>query len=73
MAISRHVVVARPPLHQPRGDRERDPATTKTWLSVHAELDQNEYPLKAKIPDKQMKTRETDGVLTRHDWHPEWN
>ena len=47
--------------------------TTKTGLSVHAELDQNEYPLGVKIPDKQMKALETDGALARHDWHPEWN
>ena len=47
--------------------------TTNTGLTVHAELDANEYPLGVKIPDKQMKALETDGVLTRHDWHPEWN
>ena len=47
--------------------------TTKTGLRVHAELDQNEYPLGVKIPDGQMKALETDGVLIRHDWHPEWN
>lgn len=47
--------------------------TTKTGLTVHAELDQSEYPLGVKIPDKQMKALETDGVLARHDWHPEWN
>ena len=47
--------------------------TTKGGLRVHAELDANEYPLGVKIPDKQMKALETDGILTRHDWHPEWN
>jgi Rhodopirellula transposase DDE domain len=47
--------------------------TTHTGLTVHAELDQNEYPLGVKIPDDQMKTLDTDGTLTRHDWHGEWN
>lgn len=47
--------------------------TTRTGLSVHAELDTAEYPLGVKIPDAQMKALETDGVLKRHDWHPEWN
>jgi hypothetical protein len=47
--------------------------TTKTGLTVHAELDESEYPLGVKIPDKQMKALETNGVLARHDWHPEWN
>lgn len=47
--------------------------TTRTGLSVHAELDENEYPTGVKIPDQQMKTLETSGVLARHDWHGEWN
>ncbi len=47
--------------------------TTRTGLRVHAELDQNEYPLGVKIPDQQMKALEADGILARHDWHPEWN
>lgn len=47
--------------------------TTKTGLRVHAELDQNDYPLGVKIPDQQMKALQADGTLTRHDWHPEWN
>ena len=46
---------------------------TRGGLRVHAELDANEYPLGVKIPDKQMKALEADGILTRHDWHPEWN
>ena len=47
--------------------------TTSTGLSVHAELDQASYPLGVKIPDQQMKTLETDGTLTRHPFHGEWN
>lgn len=47
--------------------------TTKTGLSVHAELDTSEYPAGVKIPDQQMRALEADGILTRHDWHPEWN
>ncbi len=47
--------------------------TTRTGLTVHAELDTAEYPLGVKIPDQQMKALETDGALERHHWHPEWN
>ena len=47
--------------------------TTKTGLRVHAELDENHYPAGIKIPDKQMRALETDAILNRHDWHPEWN
>ena len=47
--------------------------TTKIGLSVHAELDTGEYPAGIKIPDKQMRALETDAILTRHDWHGEWN
>jgi len=47
--------------------------TTRTGLVVHAELDTREYPTGIKIPDHQMKTLETSGTLTRHDWHGEWN
>jgi hypothetical protein len=47
--------------------------TTKTGLSVHAELDTNQYPTGIKIPDKQMKELETNHTLTRHAWHGEWN
>ena len=47
--------------------------TTKTGLRVHAELDENQYPLGIKIPDQQMKALEADGTLARHEWHPEWN
>ena len=47
--------------------------TTRNGLTVHAELDDSEYPLGVKIPDKQMKALDTDGILARHDWHGEWN
>jgi len=47
--------------------------TTSTGLTVHAELDQASYPVGVKIPDQQMKTLETDRILTRHDFHGEWN
>jgi hypothetical protein len=47
--------------------------TTKTGLTVHAELDRNGYPAGIKIPDTQMRALEADGTLHRHDWHPEWN
>lgn len=47
--------------------------TTSTGLTVHAELDTAEYPTGIKIPDQQMKALDASGVLTRHDWHGEWN
>jgi Rhodopirellula transposase DDE domain len=47
--------------------------TTTTGLTVRAELDESRYPTGVKIPDKQMKALETDGTLTRHDFHGEWN
>jgi Rhodopirellula transposase DDE domain len=47
--------------------------TTTTGLTVHAQLDRNEYPTGVKIPDQQMRALETDGILIRHDWHGEWN
>ena len=47
--------------------------TTSTGLTVHAELDQNLYPTGVKIPDKDMKDLETKRILTRHDFHGEWN
>jgi hypothetical protein len=47
--------------------------TTRTGLKVHAQLDTNEYPIGVKIPDRQMKALETSRVLTRHQWHGEWN
>jgi transposase len=47
--------------------------TTRTGLSVHAELDTATYQLGIKIPDTQMKALHDTGTLRRHDWHPEWN
>lgn len=47
--------------------------TTSTGLTVHAELDQTTYPTGVKIPDKQMNALDTEGILTRHDFHGEWN
>jgi hypothetical protein len=47
--------------------------TTRTGLKVRVELDTNPYPAGIKISNQQMKDLETSGILTRHDWHPEWN
>jgi len=47
--------------------------TTRTGLSVHAELDQATYPTGIKIPDKQIKALQTTGTLVRHTFHGEWN
>ena len=47
--------------------------TTRTGLTVHAELDTDTYPVGVKIPDAQIKALHDTGVLHRHDWHPEWN
>ncbi|MGB9308583.1 MAG: ISAzo13 family transposase [Mycobacterium sp.] len=47
--------------------------STSTGLTVHAELDQANYPIGVKIPDKDMKALETEGILTRHNFHGEWN
>ena len=47
--------------------------TTRTGLRVHAELDKNEYPTGVKIPDQDMKALNEKGILTRHDFHGEWN
>ena len=47
--------------------------TTGSGLRVHAELDTTTYPTGVKIPDEQMKALETQGILTRHAFHGEWN
>jgi hypothetical protein len=47
--------------------------TTKTGLTVHAELDTNTYARGIRIPDKDMKALETKGILTRHEFHGDWN
>ena len=46
--------------------------TTRTGLTVHAELDHAEYPKGIKISDKQLRDLEARAI-TRHDWHGEWN
>ena len=47
--------------------------TTASALKVHAELDTTIYPTGIVVPDKQMKALETNGILTRHAFHGEWN
>jgi len=47
--------------------------TTRTGLTVHAELDTSTYPTGVKIPDAEIKALHDTGALLRHDWHPEWN
>jgi Rhodopirellula transposase DDE domain len=47
--------------------------TTRTGLTVHAELDTDTYPAGIKIPNAQMQALHDTDALTRHDWHPEWN
>jgi len=47
--------------------------TTRTGLTLHAELDTNTYPTGVKIPDSEMAALNDTGILRRHDWHPEWN
>jgi DDE family transposase len=46
--------------------------TTRTGLTVHAELDHAEYPKGIKISDQRMRELE-QRAITRHDWHGEWN
>ena len=43
--------------------------TTRTGLSVHAELDETTYPTGVRITDAQMAALPLD----RHDFHGEWN
>ena len=47
--------------------------TTRAGLSVHAERDTAAYPNGVKIPDPIKKSRDTTGVLGRHDFDGEWN
>ena len=46
---------------------------SSTGLTVRAALDDAAYPTGVKIPDKDMKTLEANGILIRHDFHGEWN
>ena len=43
--------------------------TTRTGLTVHAELDPGSYPAGIQVSDAQVDAL----PLTRHDWHGEWN
>jgi transposase len=43
--------------------------TTRTGLTVHAELDPGRYQTGAKVSDAQLAAL----PLTRHDWHGDWN
>ena len=45
--------------------------TTSTGLTVHAELDQATYP-RCQSPTRN-EALETEHILTRHDFHGEWN
>ena len=47
-------------------------ATTRTGLTVSAELDTSTYPKGIRIPDKQMKAFEARH-LQRHQFHGDWN
>jgi hypothetical protein len=47
--------------------------TTKTGLTIHAELDTATYPTGVKISDTDMQALTDTGTLRRHDWHPDWN
>jgi DDE family transposase len=43
--------------------------TTRTGLTVHAELDQASYPLGVKVSKADLAAV----PITRHDWHGQWN
>jgi hypothetical protein len=47
--------------------------TTRTGLTVTAELDAASYPKGIKISDRQIADLERSQVLTRHQFHAEWN
>lgn len=46
---------------------------TASGERVEAVLDTAQYPAGIKIPDTQMQKLLDDNILTRHDWHGEWN
>jgi hypothetical protein len=46
--------------------------TTRTGLSVHAELDEGEYAAGIKISDREMRVLERQAIR-RHAFHGEWN
>ena len=43
--------------------------TTRTGLTVQAELDRGRYPLGVKVSDEELAAV----PLRRHQWHGEWN
>jgi hypothetical protein len=45
----------------------------KFVFDVVKAVKRNNYPIGVKIPDQEMKALETNGTLTRHQFHPEWN
>ena len=47
--------------------------TTRTGLTVSAELDTADYPKGIKISDREIQNLEKQNVLRRHDFHGEWN
>ena len=47
--------------------------TTRTGLTVSAELDTGNYPKGIKISDREIQNLEKQNVLRRHDFHGEWN
>ena len=47
--------------------------TTASGAPVEAVLDTGEYPAGIKIPDHQIRQLEDAHILTRHQWHGEWN
>jgi hypothetical protein len=47
--------------------------TTRTGLTVSAELDTGDYPKGIKISDREIQNPEKQNVLRRHDFHGEWN
>src|SRR5271165_3643566 len=47
--------------------------TTRTGLTVCAELDTSDYPKGIKISDRETQNLEKQNVLRRHDFHGEWN
>jgi hypothetical protein len=47
--------------------------TAPTGLTVQAGLDDTLYPKGIKISDVDLETLETTAILTRDDFHGEWN
>ena len=47
--------------------------TTSTGLTVHAELDTNHLPHRRQDPRRTDERPHNHGILTRHDFHGEWN